>query len=87
MRLIREEEIVRGVIGRLTGMGIYSAVTITMIRDGEVYLSRPFVYAHEHFDSRNGLMGCENFSMSIRRATQCIEVETDRDDKPTMMVT
>ena len=86
-RFIREEEIQRGVIARMIGMGIYGAVTITMVRDGEVFLNRPFVYTNEHFDSKIGLIGMESFSMSLKRATECLEIEEDLNSNPRTMIT
>jgi len=32
-----------------------------------VDLARPYIYANEHYDSRNGLMGVESFSVELRR--------------------
>lgn len=87
-RLIRKEEIVRGVIAKLgMNMGTYSACTIVMVRDDEVHICRPYVYAHQNFDSKTGLIGMEQFSMSMKRATECLFVEIDTQGKPPIMVT
>lgn len=89
-RKIRQEDIRRGTVVRFVNMGgLYNAGTIVSVRDGEIYVARPFVYAHEHFDSRNGLIGCEHFSISIQRALEgvSLEVETEKDDSAHKMVT
>lgn len=30
-------------------------------------IARPYVYAHQNFDSKSGLIGVENFSMTLDR--------------------
>jgi len=87
-RPIKKDELVRGSVCRLANLGgAYDACTIVMVRDGEVHVARPFVYAHQHFDSKSGLIGVENFSMSEERALTSLEVEVDRFDVANKMVT
>jgi len=67
-RKIRREDIRRGVIVRITRLSdtCYNGATIVGV-DGEIaYLSRPYIYAHEHFDStKGGLTGVETFSVFL----------------------
>jgi hypothetical protein len=75
-RKIRKEDVRRGITVRITGMTdtAYSGATITGVEESGdvcgkttlVHLSRPMVYAHEHFDTyKGGLIGCENFTIYL----------------------
>lgn len=66
-RKITKEDVRRGVLIRMTGIvdTPYNGATIVGVIDTMVWVSRPYVYAHEPFDAKSGLMGAENFPISI----------------------
>lgn len=87
-RKIRKEDIRRGIIIRLGNMTdtCFNGATIIGVEEkhdiggkySEVWIARPYVYAHEHFDSSSGgLTGVEVFSIhsdSMCRTDTDIEV-------------
>lgn len=96
-RKIRQADCQRGVLVRLTNMSdaIYNGATIIAVTtvgntvpSTEITLARPYAYAHEHFDSKQPLIGCEVFSLSIKDGTFTdLEVYQARDGKLRMMST
>jgi hypothetical protein len=67
-RKITKADIRRGVAINLDRDGSpFWAATIVGIEGDTVNVSRPYVYAHEGFNSKSGLIGVENFSMTLDR--------------------
>lgn len=69
-RKIEKKDIINGAMIRLSRM--YDGFNIATIvgvfeKENEVWIARPYVYAHQNFDSKSGLIGVENFSMTLDR--------------------
>lgn len=77
-RKIQKEDIKRGTLIRMTKLaddGSYNMATIIAehyVQDGlpdsgikGVVVGRPMCWAHEHFNSRNGMVSCETFEMTV----------------------
>lgn len=74
-RKIQKEDIKRGTIIRLKSLdrdGGYSTATIISVNEQipsyqHVKVSRPYVYAHKDFDTKDPLVGAETFAIGITR--------------------
>ena len=72
-RTIEEEDVINGAMIRLSRMhdGFNIATIVGVFDDkDEVWIARPYVYAHQHFSSKSGLIGVENFSMTRKRIVE-----------------
>jgi hypothetical protein len=94
-RKIQKEDIRRGVVIRMNILmsdGAYSMATIIALHYNKGHLPdsgissvsvvRPMCWAHEHFDSRVGLLSGESFNMSVDSLlspTSDVEVFQGRD--------
>ena len=90
-RKIQKEDIKRGTVirmGNLMNDGSYCMATIVAVRENEpiwnyVKVARPYVYAHEHFDSNSGLIGSEVFDIGMDKLlnpSTDVEVFQGRDE-------
>lgn len=95
-RKIQKEDIKRGTVIRLTKLqddGSYNMATIIAehyVKDGlpdsgiaSVKVCRPMCWAHEHFNSTNGMLSGETFEISVERMlspNSDVEVFQGRDE-------
>ena len=70
-RKIEEKDVITGAMVRLSGITDgFNIATIVGVFENEVWIARPYVYAHEGFDDKSGLMGVENFAMTRKRIVE-----------------
>lgn len=89
-RKIESKDIKRGTCLRLNMCedSFFDSAVIIKILDNEIYVARPFAYAHEHFDSNSPLLGSEVFSYSVGRILESrVEVYEGRDGQVRTMLT
>jgi len=70
-RTIEEKDVINGAMIRLSKMyDGFNIATIVGVFENEVWIARPYVYAHEGFNDKSGLIGVENFSMTRKRIVE-----------------
>ena len=90
-RKIEDDDIQRGTVIRLKNMmrdGGYCMATIIGVHDSNlmedyITVARPYVYAHEAFNTNQPLLGAEVFEITLRRmlsADSDVEVFQERKD-------
>jgi hypothetical protein len=97
-RKVQKEDIKRGVVIRMTRMdGSYNMATVISEKYAKdqypdsgivsVTVCRPMCWAHEHFNSRNGMLSGETFDITVEALINPYgdyEVYQDRDQVGTM---
>jgi hypothetical protein len=94
-RKIQKDDIKRGVMVRLGFMLVdcaFSGATIIAIQEeGTItyaYLARPYAIAHENYNSKQPLMGCEVIAIDINSPSwERVEVYENRDGSLNTWVT
>lgn len=87
-RKIQKKDVSEGTVIRFTAIEDgYNLATIVGIFGEDVWISRPYAYASADYASRSGLVGTENFPISITSMCKAdIEVYEGKKEVRKMLV-